>query len=213
MPYVFSTLWTTSIPSITLPKTTCLLFKKGVGTLNMSSGGYGNCGAWHRKTYSGNEELAAVGVFAGVLVKHEPAKSFEEILTSGVLTAMLSKPGVSCFSWKFSSAKALVPYMHVLPVPSPLRKSPPCIMNSLICDESDAIVIRNHTNEKDGPGDMRKADSNIQRGETCCLCNPEADLGDFYSRLCNIDGNFQPSLEWRRRRAPSWLDPVAPLLL
>lgn len=34
---VFSTLCTTSIPSITLPKTTCLLFKNGVGTVVMKN--------------------------------------------------------------------------------------------------------------------------------------------------------------------------------
>jgi hypothetical protein len=43
----------------------------------------------------------------------------------GILTAMDSSPGCSCFRRKFSSANDLVPYMHVLPVPSPLRKSPP----------------------------------------------------------------------------------------
>lgn len=31
--------------------------------------------AWHKKTYSGNEKLAAVGVFAGILAKHESAES------------------------------------------------------------------------------------------------------------------------------------------
>ena len=44
------------------------------------------------------------------------------------LTAMLNKPPFSCLRLKFSSAKFLVPYMHMDPVPSPLRKSPPWIM-------------------------------------------------------------------------------------
>jgi hypothetical protein len=43
-------------------------------------------------------------------------------------TAMLSKPGLSCFRVKFSSANDFVPKMLVLPVPSPLIKSPPWIM-------------------------------------------------------------------------------------
>ena len=45
---------------------------------------------------------------------------------------MLSRPAESCLRLKFSSAKDLVPYMEVLPVPSPLRKSPPWIMKLLI---------------------------------------------------------------------------------
>lgn len=34
---VFSTFFTTSMPSITFPKTTCLLFKNGVGTVVMKN--------------------------------------------------------------------------------------------------------------------------------------------------------------------------------
>ena len=67
-------------------------------------------------------------------------------------------------------------------------------MNSLICDESDAIVLRNHIKE-DGTGNMKQAISDIQRDEICCLCNPEGVLAGSCSRLCNIDENFLPSLE------------------
>lgn len=68
-------------------------------------------------------------------------------------------------------------------------------MNSLICDESDAIVLRNHIDQEDGTGKMKEATSDIQRDEICCLCSPEVVLADSCSRLCNIDENFQPSLE------------------
>lgn len=39
------------------------------------------------------------------------------------------RPGESCFRLKFSSSKDRVPYIHVEPVPSPFRKSPPWHMN------------------------------------------------------------------------------------
>lgn len=48
------------------------------------------------------------------------------------LTAIDNNPGSVCFIVKFSSANVLVPYIHVEPVPSPLRKSPPWHMKSLI---------------------------------------------------------------------------------
>ena len=41
----------------------------------MVSESYRHCGACDGKMYSGNEKLAAVGVFAGILVKHEFAES------------------------------------------------------------------------------------------------------------------------------------------
>jgi hypothetical protein len=50
-------------------------------------------------------------------------------LLLGPLLAMDSSPAPVCFPTKFSSAN-LVPYMHVHPVPSPFRKSPPWIMKS-----------------------------------------------------------------------------------
>lgn len=50
-----------------------------------------------------------------------------------VLTAMESNPGSVCLRLKFSSSNVFKPYIHVLPVPSPLRKSPPWHMKSLIC--------------------------------------------------------------------------------
>ena len=52
------------------------------------------------------------------------------------LTAMLNSPGRSCLSVKFSSANLRVPYIDMDPVPSPLTKSPPCIMKSLIFCEA-----------------------------------------------------------------------------
>ena len=85
--------------------------------------------------------------------------------------------------------------MQVLPVPSPLRKSPPWIMNSLICDESDAMGLRNHTDQETGTVKIKQSMSDIQRDEICCLCSPEAVLAGFCSRLCNIDESFQLFLE------------------
>lgn len=41
----------------------------------MISESYRHCGVWHGTMYSGNEKLAAVGVFAGILVKDESAES------------------------------------------------------------------------------------------------------------------------------------------
>ena len=41
----------------------------------MVSESYRRWGACHGKMYSGNEKLAAVGVFAGILVKHESGES------------------------------------------------------------------------------------------------------------------------------------------
>ncbi len=58
-----------------------------------------NYQVWQRKTNSGNEELAAVAVFARVLLTNEKMlQTHEDLWTSEVLTAMLSKPGVSCLS-------------------------------------------------------------------------------------------------------------------
>lgn len=122
---VFSTFRTTSIPSTTLPKTTCLLFRNGVGTVVMK-----NC-----------DPLVSGPEFYYQSATLDPrCREFSAKVTKRVkytkiqvrLTAMLSKPAASCFNLKFSSAKDLVPYMHALPVPSPKMKSPPWIIKSLI---------------------------------------------------------------------------------
>ena len=54
---------------------------------------------------------------------------------------------------------------------------------------SDLRPIRFHS-----PQDYKQAIFDVQRGEICCLCSPEAVLEDFCSRRCNIDENFLLSL-------------------
>lgn len=56
-------------------------------------------------------------------------------------TAIDNKPSVSCFKLKSSSAKLLVPYMQVDPVPSPCKKSPPWHMNLGICANVDPAIL------------------------------------------------------------------------
>ena len=58
-----------------------------------------------------------------------------------VRTAILKMPGPSCLRLKFSSAKDLTPYMEALPVPSPLRKSPPWIIKSLIYNRCMQLIF------------------------------------------------------------------------
>ena len=98
-----------------------------------------------RRGDRGDEELRAVGVGASVLVGGPRASAYillpreTQALTGNCglqkkerkkkRTAMERSPGRSCFRLKFSSAKVLVPYMQVDPVPSPFRKSPPWHMN------------------------------------------------------------------------------------
>lgn len=55
---------------------------------------------------------------------------------------MDSRPGTSCFKLKFSSSNARVPYIHVDPVPSPLRKSPPWHMNPWIYRAETDLATR-----------------------------------------------------------------------
>lgn len=79
--------------------------------------------------HGGDEELRAVGVGTGVL----------EHVNQDIIdfprehTAMDSKKGLSCLRVKFSSSNDLNPQIHVEPVPSALRKSPPWHMKLGIC--------------------------------------------------------------------------------
>lgn len=51
------------------------------------------------------------------------------------------RPGWSCRSVKFSSSNVLRPHMHVDPVPSPLRKSPPWHMKLAICRPGASVTV------------------------------------------------------------------------
>lgn len=121
----FSILRTTSIPSTTRPKTTCLSLSHGVSAVVMKNWEPLVLGPefWSRLAFSPNR------LFFIQLRDCERERQEQ-------LTAILNNPGVSCLSWKFSSAKDLVPYIEVDPVPSPCKKSPPWIMKSLILQKS-----------------------------------------------------------------------------
>lgn len=194
---VFSILRTTSIPSTTLPKTTCLLSRKGVGTVVMKTRGtleilvWGAGGTEPRGVSPGGKKPNHV---KGCL-HWEPlvlGPAFYGRSISHSRKGLLRKPRGTYCHRKKSRFRMLVGEILIIKFTQPINTGWTSAI-SILEISTLAHEIFDLRNVLELDWQKEEGMRTIQFDETCCLCILEAYRDDSWFLPYKTDGSFQPS--------------------